>query len=482
MTKQTAIVWFRQDLRLEDNPALDAALKTGYDIIPLYIWSPEEEGKWIPGAASRWWLHYSLLDLHEQLSKYGLKLIIREGKALEQLQDVIQSGHVSCIFWNRRYEPSIVIRDRQIKSALRSTGLQAESYKANLLFEPHEISNKQGRPFQVFTPFWKSCLLHNKIEYSLMIRNDIKVSTPKIPSLEIESLNLLPKIHWDQGLKSSWKPGSSHAKEILSTFISHGLQHYPQERDYPSHQGVSHLSPYLHFGEISPRSIWHTIRNIKKDELEEGKIAYLRQLGWREFAHHLLYHFPKTVDHPLHSKYASFPWRNDPAGLKAWQKGLTGYPIVDAGMRELWTTGWMHNRVRMIVGSFLVKDLLISWQEGAQWFWDTLVDADLANNTLGWQWVGGCGADAAPYFRIFNPVTQGEKWDGNGDYILRWIPELAKMPAQWIHKPWEAPVEILEKAEIKLGKTYPKPIVDHNEARLKALEALNGLKYLEDKE
>lgn len=466
------VVWFRQDLRLEDNPAYALAAEQG-NVIPLFIWDSDSEKNWPLGAASLWWLHHSLSCLSNQLSEIGLRLIVRKGSTLDVLNDVINTTNAKALFWNRRYEPYALSLDAKIKKHFSNNSLDIKSFNGNLLFEPWSIANKQGKPFQVFTPFWKSCLAQN-ISHSI-IKNPIPAPfASDIQSDPLESLNLLPKIHWDLGLYKSWTPGTVEAKKILSSFLQNSLNNYEDLRDHPDTHGTSKLSPYLHFGEISPRMIWHEIVKKKFSPENESAECYLRQLGWREFSHHLLYHFPHTPEQPLRKEFVNFEWRDDCMGLAAWQKGVTGYPFVDAGMRQLWYSGWMHNRVRMVVGSFLVKDLRISWVEGAKWFWDTLVDADLANNTLGWQWVGGCGADAAPYFRIFNPITQGEKFDPEGNYIRKWIPELASLPNQWIHRPWEAPPLILRQSGVILGKTYPYPILDHAKARIDALAAFQA--------
>jgi len=470
MTK-VSIVWFRQDLRLDDNPAFAKACSVGGAIVPVYIWAPQEEREWAPGGASRFWLHYSLLDLQEQLKSRGLDLVIRQGDSLKILETLIQDTQASNVFWNRRYEPAIIARDSKIKASLHDQGIEVHSFNANLLHEPWTIANKQNKPFKVFTPFWKNCLTQVEPPEPLECPKGPFKGISGMKSDPVEALQLLPKIHWDTGIKAVWKPGSSHAKEMLETFFPK-IADYSLKRNYPDTLGTSRLSPYLHFGEISPRRIWHeTKMRFSYAEYE----CFLREIGWREFAYHLLFHFPQTPTQPLNDKFTNFPWAENSEHLKAWQKGKTGYPIVDAGMRELWTTGWMHNRVRMIVGSFIVKDLLLPWQEGARWFWDTLVDADLASNTLGWQWVGGCGADAAPYFRVFNPITQGEKFDAEGHYIRKWIPELAHMPNKWIHHPWEAPPDVLRASGVVLGENYPKPLVDHAEAREKALAIYGAL-------
>lgn len=473
--KQPSIVWFRQDLRLEDQPALIAAIQQGDPIIPLYIWAPEEIDNWKIGAASKWWLHYSLINLQEELLKRNLHLVIRQANSsLEALLEVIKETNAQTLFWNRCYEPAAVKRDAHIKSILQQNGIQTQIFNGSLLYDPWSILNKQNKPFQVFTPFWKHCLKTNLPTAPLSISQPIASYNQKIKSDPIKALDLLPHIHWDTGLKASWQPGCHYASIQLKKALNSAIPNYLQDRDYPYLNGTSCLSPYLHYGEISPRIIWQAVKAEKNLDPNQAE-GFLRQLGWREFGYYLLYHFPHTPDEPLYDKFRHLPWTEDYSLLSAWQKGLTGYPIIDAGMRQLWKTGWMHNRVRMLVGSFLVKDLFIPWQEGEKWFWDTLVDADLANNTLGWQWVAGCGADAAPYFRIFNPVLQGEKFDPQGDYVKMWVPELKQMPSKWIHKPWEAPLEVLKQAHVILGKDYPQPIVDHSEARLKALANFSKL-------
>lgn len=472
MQKRIAILWLRQDLRIDDNPALNAACNYG-EVLPVYIYDEDEEGDWPPGGATKWWLHHSLVSLENDLKKSHLPLIIRKGAALSVLNELIAQTGATAVYWNRRYEPSSIERDTAVKRELIDSGIDAQSFNAALLYEPWTIANKQGKPYQVFTPFWKAC--QDKSTPAAPVPKPATAHAPKQhpASLPVKELKLLPAIPWDSGFKEQWEPGTQGALKQLKNFIRHA-DRYLDERDFPAIDGISLLSPHLHFGEISPRTIWKSV-----SEAYQGRIGtvecYLRQLGWREFAHHLLYHFPETPLQPLRKDFHSFPWRKSAKDLKAWQKGLTGYPFVDAGMRQLWHIGWMHNRVRMVVGSFLVKNLLISWTHGARWFWDTLVDADLANNTLGWQWVGGCGADAAPYFRIFNPISQGEKFDPEGEYIRKWIPELARLPAKWIHRPWEAPPLILKEAGIALGKDYPYPIVDHSKARESALAAFHSL-------
>lgn len=459
---QPIIVWFRNDLRLADHQALSQAASQG-PIVPVYIYS-EEEGEWPFGGASKVYLHDSLLSLKKDLPS----LVIRKGKALAVLLDVIKETNAKGVYWGRKYEPYSIKRDSHVKEALKSKGIQAASFNHSLMLEPWNLMNKSGTPYTVFTPYYKSALKEIELRKPLPIP---KFECVKARSLEVEDLKLLPKIHWDQSIRTFWKAGEKAAQEKLNVFCQKSLSSYAETRDFPYlEQGVSHLSPALHFGEISPMSIWYKASQDSRAE------PYLRQLIWRDFAHYLLYHFPDTDLQPLKKQYAAFPWSYDDAKLMAWKKGLTGYPFIDAGMRELWTTGWMHNRVRMAVASFLVKDLLLPWQEGARYFWDTLVDADLANNTFGWQWSAGCGADAAPFFRIFHPTLQGQKFDASGTYIRKWVPELQNLPTEWIHAPHEAPPLELARAGITLGKNYPYPIVDHKKARDKALEALRSLK------
>ena len=480
------IVWFRSDLRLADNPVLFEAAERGGPVIPVYIRSFEEEDPWHPGAASRWWLHHSLERLHDSLVEHGSMLVIRSGSAAEVLKSLAATTGADTVVWNARYEPAVRRRDEEVEHQLLSKGLSVGiNARASLLVDPREISTKQGRPYQVFTPFYKACIA-NAEQAAEAGQFDV-VDAPRSlrapahwpKSESLKSWNLVSRIPWAKEFPTWATPGEAAAQKRLKRFIERGVLDYATERDRPDHDGVSGLSVHLHFGELSPRQVREALELFARKGGAPAKKAaevFLRQLYWREFAHLLLYHFPTTTDRPLREEYSEFPWKTDRKKLQAWQRGLTGYPIVDAGMRQLWRLGWMHNRVRMIVGSFLVKDLLISWREGAKWFWDTLVDADLANNTLGWQWIGGCGADAAPYFRVFNPTSQGEKFDPAGDYVRAYVPELAKLPAKWIHRPSEAPDDVLAAAGVVLGKNYPRPIVDHAAARDEALAAWRDMR------
>ncbi|MCL4177049.1 MAG: DNA photolyase family protein [Verrucomicrobia bacterium] len=476
-----AIVWFRHDLRLADHPALAAAVKRGGAVVPVFIWAPEEEGAWPPGEASRWWLHQSLARFGEQLRKQGAELMLRRGPSAPALLNVARETGARAVYWNRRYEPVAIARDSRLKDELRAAGLEVESFNGALLHEPWEIKKKSSGPFQVFTPFWRTCLAQPEAAPlpAPAALQGLKRGRQPV-SLPLSELELEPKLDWATGLQAAWRPGSEGAWGELTRFLRENVLEYDAIRNLPGRVGTSRLSPHLHFGEISPREVWQSVRRFAEGQgipAEKWRgWQFLTELGWREFAHHLLYHFPRTPEEPLRAEFARFPWRGNEDWRQAWQRGRTGYPLVDAGMRELWGTGWMHNRVRMVVASFLVKNLLISWREGARWFWDTLVDADLASNTLGWQWTAGCGADAAPYFRIFNPVSQSEKFDAAGDYLRRWVPELARLDDVWIHRPWEAPPDALERAGIALGRDYPAPIVSHTIAREVALEAYQRMR------
>jgi deoxyribodipyrimidine photo-lyase len=416
------------------------------------------------------------------LKTAGTRLLIRRGPSSTALLDLARETGARAVFWNRRYEPAILKRDESVADDLRAEGFEIGVFDAGLLTDPILVRNKSGKPFQVFTPFWKSCLATLSPPTPLPAPRTLMPPSRKIASLQMSDLELEPRINWAAGIAAAWRPGEAGARGALKKFCATDLSNYRFNRDQPDTAGTSRLSPYLHFGEISSRQIWHGLRcrhGARGTGADSWKASqFVTELGWREFAYHLLCHFPDTPTRPLRPEFEQFPWRRSPKLLRAWQRGRTGYPMVDAGMRELWTTGWMHNRVRMIVASFLVKDLLIPWQEGARWFWDTLVDADLANNTLGWQWTAGCGAEAAPFFRIFNPISQGEKFDPAGDYVMRWVPELRGLTPEWIHKPWRAPAELLRQAGVELGRNYPMPVVDHAAARSQALAAFEKLQAI----
>jgi deoxyribodipyrimidine photo-lyase len=479
MSPAPIIIWFRQDLRLHDNPALSAAIQSGAPIIPVYILDDENAGAWKMGGASRVWLHHSLHALNKSLSG---NLACFSGNAASIIPGLASATGAKSIFWNRCYEPWRINRDTHIKSVLEEAGITAESFNASLLFEPWTVKKDDGTPYRVFTPYFRrGCIGRGEPPAPLPEPKKIDFAPPPKNAGNVDSLNLLPeKIRWDEKMVQYWTIGEAGAQQRLKDFLEDGLHGYKEDRNRPDRENVSRLSPYLHFGEISPRTVWHAIRQrMIAENLETDGDHYLSELGWREFSHSLLYYNHDLPENPLQKRFLAFPWHKDDAALLKWQRGQTGYPIVDAGMRELWETGYMHNRVRMIVGSFLVKDLLLHWSEGEKWFWDCLFDADLANNAASWQWIAGCGADAAPYFRVFNPVGQGEKFDPNGDYVRRFCPELAGLPNDVIHQPWEAPPLVLKQAGVILGKTYPLPMVDHKAARNVALAAFQATKNLE---
>lgn len=476
-----SIVLFQNDLRLADNPALSAAVRRKQPLICLYVWNPKAIEYGMPGAASRWWLHYSLQSLSVHLKAAGNDLTIRKGKISEVLSNLLRDFPKSHVFWNQSCEPKGQEIEQHLLTFLEIKKIEGHRFHGNTLVDPSTILTQTHKPYRVFTPFRKR------------LQATLPLSTPrsapgKIPpqpkgalnSLALDSLELRPTIDWTQGIHERWTPGETGAQSVLRKFLRAPAKVYAMDRDRPDLPHTSRMSPYLHFGEMSPRKLWHAILQARQKNRNTqdrtGYDAYLRQIAWREFAQYLLFHFPYTVNEPLYVAYQAFPWLNETDSLRAWQRGLTGFPIVDAGMRELWHTGWMHNRVRMITASFLTKDLLLPWQKGAAWFWDTLVDADLANNTLGWQWVAGCGADASPFFRIFNPTTQGIKFDPDGGYVRKWVPELADVPSPWIHQPWKAPAGVLAEANVSLGETYPHTIIDHAAARDRALLAYHRFK------
>lgn len=470
MTNQIVIFWFRQDLRLSDNPGLQEAAQAG-TVLPIFILDTVNAKEFDLGGASQWWLHYSLKSLDESLNN---KLILLKGDPQKIILDLVKKHNVTSVFWNRCYEPWQIARDKIIKKSLEEKNITAKSLNGSLLWEPWEPLKNDGTPYKVFTPFFRrGCLGFGPPRQPINKPRHLDLITKKPNSLSLKDLNLLPKIRWDKQLEPHWNIGEDGAKKRLKNFLNSGLDNYKVGRDFPAENHNSHLSPHLHWGEISPNQVWYaSAKHGSGKDLEH----FHSELAWREFSYSLLYHFPDLPRKNLQTKFDEFPWSSNKNHLEKWQKGQTGYPIVDAGMRELWQTGYMHNRVRMIVGSFLVKNLLIHWHHGEDWFWDCLVDADLANNSASWQWIAGCGADAAPYFRIFNPVTQGKKFDAHGHYTKKYIPELKDLPNKYLFAPWEAPKEILEKANVELGKDYPKPIVDLKESRERALDAFSTIK------
>lgn len=467
-----ALLWFRKDLRLTDSPALTKAVESGHRIVPIYIENSVEAGKWGAGGASRWWLEGALADLADQLEALGLSLILRKGRSWDCLRELIEETEAQAVFWNRCYEPWRIRIDSRIKADLGKLGIEVWSGNASLIREPWEISTKAGKPYQVYTPFaraWANLVPGSPVNANL---GAVRCCEIPIPSLALGELGLRSGRRWEDTLAENWQPTRREGLRRLEEFLDMKVDDYGKMRDVPGEEGTSRLSPWLRWGQIGPREVASRMDLIDTD----GKRTYHRELVWREFAYHVLFHFPDTPEKPLQPKYADFPWEPDENQLSAWKQGLTGYPIIDAGMRELWQTGWMHNRVRMIVASFLVKHLLQSWERGAEWFWDTLVDADLASNTLGWQWAGGCGADAAPYFRVFNPILQGEKFDPEGRYVRRYVPELEKVPNVFLHKPWEMPPARQVQSGCRIGKDYPAPIMEHKAGRERALRALQQIK------
>lgn len=473
MPVPVSIMWFRQDLRVKDNPALNAACDLG-KIIPVYIADTSVPEKRLPGSVTKWWLHQSLNSLNDRLNGH---LQVFSSDPADLISELMARFDVQHIFWNRLYEPWHVARDKKLKQALKDDGKTVKSFNGSLLWEPWDIENKSGSPYKVFTPFYrKGCLQAAEPRFPQAPVARITYADVDNAGMSIDDLGLMPDIQWYDGIEKMWTPGEDGAADRLATFIDEAAANYKTDRDIPAVQGTSLLSPHLHAGEISPNQIWYAIKDAFGNSDDKNIDTYLSELGWREFAHHLIYHFPDFPDKNFNEKFDKFPWRRSQKDLEAWQKGRTGIPIVDAGMRELWHTGYMHNRVRMITGSFLVKNLLTDWREGEAWFWDCLADADGANNTAGWQWVAGSGADAAPYFRVFNPVLQGEKFDKQGEYVRTWCPELKKLPNKYIHKPWEADKATLKQAGIVLGEQYPEPLVDLKASRQRTLDAFNEIK------
>ncbi len=475
-TNRKTIIWIRNDLRFQDNPALAIAAEAG-DILPVFIWDIESHGAWAPGAASRVWLHHGLNTFRKALAKSNVPFVIREGDSVQELRKLVVATGADQVVWNRRYEPALRATDERVKQVLADDGVEVQDYPGNLLFEPWTVETKAGDPYKVFTPFWRTCLDGKEPLPPFAVPEKMRAFENVPASLSVDDLDLLPhgEGEWARSLIRHWEVGERAAWDRFQEFLNDAVAEYDEDRDLPGIDGTSLMSPYLQFGEISVRRMWTAVRALspKSDYHQKSIDRYLAELGWREFAHHLLYHFPDTTDQPLRKEFEEFPWSNDLVELEHWQQGKTGYPIVDAGMRQLWREGWMHNRVRMIVASFLTKDLLIPWQIGARWFWDTLVDANLANNTLGWQWTAGCGADAAPYFRIFNPVTQGQRYDPDGSYVREYVPELKELEGVEVHEPWLRTAPALF---VNGDGQYPDPMVEHSLARNRALMAYDRIK------
>ncbi|MBS0239968.1 MAG: deoxyribodipyrimidine photo-lyase [Proteobacteria bacterium] len=478
MRRAPVIVWFRNDFRLRDHSALTAAIASGSPVIPLYILDDETPRPWAPGGASRWWLAKSLDAFGHDISARGGRLILRRGAIHRALPQFVEETGAKAIYFTRSYEPWAVALEQRLKLYFDQMNVAFKRYGGRLIREPEDVRTSANSAYQVFTPFWRAFVKDLKLHGASAAPDRIN-PPPHLPkSDDLRDWELLPvKLDWSHGLDETWQPGESGGRARLTKFKKH-LAAYKEDRDRLDREGTSRLSPHLAFGEISPIVCWRAAADVARGKggLDQSIETFTRELAWREFSYSLLVEFPKLPEKPLRSEFAEFRWRHDRAHLKAWQRGKTGYPIVDAGMRELWATGYMHNRARMITASFLIKHLLIPWTAGEAWFWDTLVDADLANNSASWQWVAGCGADAAPYFRIFNPILQGEKFDPSGEYVRKWVPELAGLPAKRIHAPWTASSEELVQSGVVLGTTYPRPIVDHSRARSRALEAYEKIK------
>ena len=465
---QHIIVWFRQDLRLNDNPALQSALNGKNAVTPVFI-DDNDCGRQ-PGIMGRWWRDKSLAQLNDALKSRGSRLVFRKGRAQEVLPTLAKQVGATAVYWNRQYEADIVARDTAIKRTLKEGGIDAESFNGSLLFEPWEVTSKStGGPFKVFTPFWSACcaLGLKRGLWNVPDKITAPAQWPQSDALPATA----PLDHMDS--LNIWQPGEDGARDALALFLAQNIAGYAERRNLPAEPATSRLSPHLRWGEISPARIVAETEatNIKTDD----GTKFLSELGWREFSYQLLYHNPELAETCLQNKFEAFPWRNDADAFEAWKRGETGYPIVDAGMRELRRTGYMHNRVRMIAASFLIKHLLIDWREGEKWFWECLVDADPANNSASWQWVAGCGADAAPYFRIFNPILQGPKFDADGIYTKTYVPELSALSGKTLYAPWTAKSDMLDSGAISLGDTYPNPIVNHEAARARALESFKSL-------
>lgn len=466
------ILWLRKDLRIDDNAALAAAVETGAPVLPVYIREPEHLGTGPLGAAQSWWLHHSLHELSARFAALGSPIILRSGPAADVLDALIAETGAEAVFWNRRYDPKGIAIDAPLKQSLVARGITVKSFAGQLMHEPSRLLTGSGTPYRVYTPFWRA--FDGAGDPPSPVTAPARIPAPEqaVESDVLNDWNMTPtKPDWASTFREVFTPGEMAAQNRLETFLKNGLDRYDKGRDFPAGHATSLLSPHLAMGEISPARIWHATIGLVDRVGTDNLIRFRKELVWREFSYHLLFHFPDLATRNWNDRFDSFAWGENETFFTLWTKGQTGYPIVDAGMRELWRHGTMHNRVRMIAASFLIKDLLIDWRRGEEWFRDTLLDADPASNPASWQWVAGSGADASPWFRIFNPTLQGEKFDPKGDYVRRFLPELANLDAKYIHRPFEAPLAELARAGITLGKTYPRPIVDHAQARQQALDA-----------
>ena len=468
----TTVVWLARSLRLADHPALAHAAERGA-VVPVFVWAPDEEAPWEPGGAHRWWLHASLAALARDLDARGSRLVLRAGPTASSLLDVARRVGADRVVWQASAEPHLALRDAAVARDIEAAGLSVRTFAGQILHDPEAIRTGSGGPYRVFGHFWRKVQAETAVGAPLPVL-DLHAPEAWPASADLDAFGLTPEaqdsVDWAAGMRATWTPGEAGAQERLAALVTERLAGFGAARDRPAAECTSRLSPHLHWGEVSPRAVHAAVRAARAPADDRDK--FLAELAWREFSYHVLHHYPETPEHALKPAFERFPWRADAAGFRAWRRGRTGFPVVDAGMRQLWAEGWMHNRARLITASFLTKDLLLPWQDGARYFWDTLCGGDLANNTMGWQWSAGSGADAQPFFRVFNPAGQGERFDPQGDYIRRWVPELAGLSAKWIHRPHEAPPAVLAAAGVRLGETYPRPIVDHAERRIEALAAL----------
>ena len=479
-SNQPVLFWFRRDLRLQDNPALRWAVTQAHPVICFYIHSNPAESEWQAGGASQWWLHHSLVSLAASLDAAGSCLRLFSGDTEKNIDKIIKDTGAQAIAWNRRYEPDSIKLDKKLKAKYTKKGLSVHSAPGNLSHEPWTVKREGKHPYKVFTAYWRASLKHPSLPMTSTVKKILHSRVKIKGERTLDDLGLLPSLPWAADFPDHWQPGEKGAAANLRALLKNRISNYQTDRDIPANAGTSQLSPHLAFGEITPRQINAAVaKKIKNKSLitDDNVETFLKEISWREFAYHLLYNYPHTIDQPLDTRFSKFPWKKiKPETLERWQQGNTGIPLIDAGMRQLWQTGWMHNRVRMVVGSLLIKNIGYHWLEGAHWFWDTLVDADLASNTMGWQWVAGSGADAAPYFRVFNPIRQGERFDPDGRYVRQWVPEIAGLPDKHIHSPWTASPTELEQAAIILGKTYPHAIVDLKTTRVEALDRFAKIK------
>ncbi len=471
------IVLFRQDLRISDNRALSAAAHTGRPVVPVFALEHARLAGRSLGGSRRWWLHRSLDALSGKLAALGSPLVLLSGDLEASLERLVAQTGANTVLWNRRYDPPGAAADAKLKTVLRNKSIRLHSFEGQLLHEPTLLTTGTGNPFRVYSPFWRALLRNDEPREPLSAPDHLRPPENAVKGETLESFQLNPvRPDWSAGLRESWQPGEDHALKRLETFLENDLENYISERDLPSRPSTSLLSPHLAHGEITPFQVWHATRTAFKSGCTADAEKFRKEIAWREFSYHLLFHNPKLDSANFNRAFDRFPWADDARRLEIWQRGRTGYPLVDAGMRQLWQTGWMHNRVRMVCASFLVKHLMIDWRHGERWFWDTLVDADPASNAASWQWVAGCGADAAPYFRVFNPILQGEKFDPDGTYIRHFVPELGQLSNKYVHRPWEATETELRAAGVKLGTNYPKPVVEHQPARNRALEAYQAMR------